>query len=135
MQKEKLQSLLIVGGMIIATAIIVSILIGSGTTVINNTTKELGTLGNEGEYTRKTTAQGQTISYGPAILHRIIFGDGADQVYIGDAISTASPSSSNVVLNIDADVAGSVEVETLFKTGIIANVTGSNGVTFIISPR
>jgi len=87
-----------------------------------------------GDYIIKTTGTDQVISYGPAILHSIVFGTANDAVLIGDVLSTTS-ISTNPVFNITATVPQAFNVETIFKYGILANVTSSDGVVFIISPR
>lgn len=95
----------------------------------------LGQIESEGTMTYISSDTGtidRVLTTGGAVLHAIIFGDGADVVLVGDTLLTAS---DNAVLKIAADVAGTVPVEGHFNKGIVVRLTTTNGATFIWSNR
>jgi hypothetical protein len=127
----------LVGYLLIATLIVAGtvLFVKDGQTIINNTTEKietLGTLGNEGEYTVATTNDWDAISYGTAILHKVIMTTANDSVYIADGTTTPS---TNKAFQITATVPGTFDVEAIFESGIVANVTSSTGAVFIYSHR
>ncbi len=104
-------------------------------TINKNISQQFGSVGEE-DYKRLTSGSNQIVSYGPAILHSIVFGTANDSALIGDVRYTAGAvATSNSVFSITATVPSVFSVETIFPQGIMATVTSANGATFISSPR
>lgn len=92
-----------------------------------------GSADSIGNYAVVTTNNwGAPISYVPAILHKVIIGTANDSVRIAD--DTITPST-NKVFQITATTPGTFDIEGLFNTGIVANVTSTTGVIFVFSPK
>lgn len=132
--QSKLTKSILFGVSIIATLLLVYFF-------VLTPAKDFGavTLG-AGNWRVATTGVDQVISYGPAKLEKIVFGTANDAVQIGDVRYNPSPittssAGSNSVFKIISTVPQSFIVDTVFTQGIIANVTSTSGVVFILSPQ
>uniref|UniRef100_A0A6H1ZEJ2 Uncharacterized protein n=1 Tax=viral metagenome TaxID=1070528 RepID=A0A6H1ZEJ2_9ZZZZ len=122
----------------IALVAILSISVYQSENVVQNVVNEVvnevmgGASQAVGSYKVLTSAHHQVVVTGPAILHKIVMGTSGDIISVFD--STTTPGTS-AVFHLTATGVVDADVETIFATGIVANVTAGTSATLIWSPR